>query len=445
MDSNLQAPDTKATKTHPQDVTETQAQQEPVAAATSTSSSASVASQHYLTKRGTRPRRFKSYLLTEKYEKPWLEDPRWARPTHINNAIMRAGVLAGLYCLIMDDQFDSINSDHWSYEIQTGGFGSGEFNWATDDPQNAFVDTEGLHIVPTLTTEATNITEGQLSHGYSLNLTAAGGDGTCTSTDVKMCSIRSNMTLGQILPPTRSARLTTKGKKSIKYGRVEVVAKMPKGDWLWPAIWMMPEDSVYGGWPASGEIDIAELRGNEREYPRGRDLVTSTLHWGPDDQHDGYMLTYDTFFFKRGDFTQDFFTYGLEWTKDYLFTYVKNRGERVFEIKFKNKEPFWEKGNMQGAAARNGTMFTDPWRKAGNSIAPFDQQFYLNLKVAVGAQNGYFYNGRFNKPWVDGTPLAASEFWRAKEQWLPTWGEGNDRGMTVKSVKMWQQCDEKWM
>lgn len=78
--------------------------------------------------------------------------------------------------------------------------------------------------------------------------------------------------------PVRSARLTTKGKKSIKYGRVEVTAKMPQGDWLWPAIWMMPEDDVYGPWPMSGEIDIAESKGNSPlNYTDGANSVSSTL------------------------------------------------------------------------------------------------------------------------------------------------------------------------
>lgn len=48
-------------------------------------------------------------------------------------------------------------------------------------------------------------------------------------------------------------------------------------------------------------------------------------------------------------------------------------------------------------------------------------------------------DGKYNKPWVDGSVSAAKDFWKAKDQWLPTWGEGNERGMTVKSVKMWQQ------
>ena len=116
------------------------------------------------------------------------------------------------------------------------GFGSGSFDWTTTDDKNAFVDEEGLHIIPTLTTEATSITEAEIFNGYTLNLTKAGGDGTCTGDSNKVCSIRSNSTMGTIIPPVRSARLNTKGKKGIKYGKVEVVAKFPEGDWLWPAI-----------------------------------------------------------------------------------------------------------------------------------------------------------------------------------------------------------------
>lgn len=110
----------------------------------------------------------------------------------------------------------------------------GSFDWTTDDPTNSYVSSSGLHIVPTLTVETTNITTQQIYNGYTLNLTA---DGTCTSPDVSQCVRYSNSTAGTIINPVRSARLTTAGKVSIKYGRVEVVAKMPKGDWLWPSIW----------------------------------------------------------------------------------------------------------------------------------------------------------------------------------------------------------------
>lgn len=119
---------------------------------------------------------------------------------------------------------------------------TGSFDWTTTDPLNSYVDAEGLHIVPTLTLETTHYTEAQMLNNTVLNLTA---DGTCTYSeqrvsnlaDWSVCEVRSNTTSGQILNPVRSARLTTKGKKMIKYGRVEVVAKLAKGDWLWPAIW----------------------------------------------------------------------------------------------------------------------------------------------------------------------------------------------------------------
>ena len=230
------------------------------------------------------------------------------------------------YCLVFEDAFGNINSDIWSFEIQRGGFGTGSFEWTTNDKKNAYVDAEGLHIVPTLTTESTDITLDQMYDGYVLNLTT---DGTCTSQDITMCSIRSNKTSGDIINPVRSARLVTRGKKNIKYGKVEVVAKLPQGDWLWPAIWMMPEpvnitgDGAYGPWPCSGEIDLMESRGNNGDdYPDGRDSVFSTLHWGPIPEQDAFSKTTGKHNLRRTDYSENFHTYGLEWRDDILFTYI---------------------------------------------------------------------------------------------------------------------------
>jgi hypothetical protein len=111
---------------------------------------------------------------------------------------------------------------------------TGSFDWTTDDPSNSYISDTGLHIVPTLTLDTTSITGDQLLDGYTLNLTS---DGSCSSNVPTDCVVTSNITDGTIINPVRSARLTTKGKKSITYGRVEVVAKLPAGDWLWPAIW----------------------------------------------------------------------------------------------------------------------------------------------------------------------------------------------------------------
>ena len=51
----------------------------------------------------------------------------------------------------------------------------------------------------------------------------------------------------------------------------------------------------------------------------------------------------------------------------------------------------------------------------------------------------FYRDGVDDKPWIDDATNAAWDFWSAADKWLPTWGEGNERGMTVKNVKMWQQ------
>ena len=235
------------------------------------------------------------------------------------------------YCLVLDDEFKTLDKSIWNHEIQRGGFGSGSFEWTTDSPKNSYVDTTGLHIVPTLTTESADLTRGQINDEHVLNLTTAG---TCTSVSgvESDCSIRSNITSGDIINPVQSARLNTRGKKTLTYGRVEVVAKLPKGNWLWPAIWMMPEPQGphgagrYGPWPASGEIDIMESRGNSgQDYPDGRDSVLSALHWGPLPEVDAFWKTAGKHNLRRTDYSNSFHTYGLEWNEKYLFTYVDTR------------------------------------------------------------------------------------------------------------------------
>ena len=59
-----------------------------------------------------------------------------------------------------------------------------------------------------------------------------------------------------------SAKITTTESFKFKCGRVEAKDKLLNGDWLWPAIWLLPRHNEYGNWPASGEIDIMESRGN---------------------------------------------------------------------------------------------------------------------------------------------------------------------------------------
>lgn len=410
---------------------------------------------------GAHPRakkhRFVSYRLREVYEQPWLGDKRlkaWKRNNYVVYGAMFIamgvigffgyyGTIRGVpkhdYCLVLDENFKSLDSATWNHEVQIDGFGTGTFDWTTDDTKNAFVDGEGLHIVPTLTTETTSITEAQILDGYALNLTQSGGDGTCTGSSISSCSIRSNATTGAIINPVRSARLNTKGKKSIKYGRVEVVAKLPKGDWIWPAIWMMPENSVYGQWPASGEIDIMEAKGNDHKYPYGRDYFNSALHWGPTSKTDAYLRTTGINRIRRTDFAEGYHTFGLEWSEKYLFTYRDSRLRQVFYTNFdQSYGTMWQRGYFS-QMTENNTLLTDPWSKTGRYNTPFDEDFYLVLNVAVGSRNGWFTNNVGGKPWIDADGGAMRQFWQASDEWLPTWGQGNDRGMTIKSVKMWQE------
>lgn len=227
----------------------------------------------------------------------------------------------------------------------------GSFDWTTDDPLNSYVDGAGLHIVPTMTLDSTDITPEQLQGlqgGYTLNLTSAG---TCTSSNDTACSVVSNATTHTIINPVRSARINTQGKHTITYGRIEVVAKMPKGDWLWPAIWMLPDEHLYGEWPLSGEIDILESRGNapaNYTYDGGaRQMSISTLHWGLDFKTDMFQLSTHKYTLRRKDFSEEFHTFGFEWTEDYIFIYIDNRLSQSLAFGFSSKlGTLWQRGKF---------------------------------------------------------------------------------------------------
>ncbi|KAH8690186.1 putative gram-negative bacteria binding protein [Talaromyces proteolyticus] len=401
-----------------------------------------------------RQRKFKSARLVGPYEKPWTEirDPRmmWDKIFFIALTIVGLGLGAYIiytgwasvenpdYCLIFEDDFQNgINKNDWNYEIQVGGFGVGSFDWATDDPTNAYTDESGLHIVPTLTTSATNITLAEMLNGYTLNLTS---QGICTSTGNNSCARISNITTQTMINPVRSARLTTKGKHNITYGKVEVTAKLPRGDWLWPAIWMLPESDIYGAWPLSGEIDIMESKGNEGQtYNGGRNEVGGTLHWAPNAMLDAFWRTNGVRYMTRGDYSDDFHTFGMEWSDSYIYTWVDSRLAQSLYVPFGKKYgSMYDRGNFASMSV-NGSIPLDPWSVTGRFNTPFDEAFYLIMNVAVGGTDGYFADGYGNKPWVDSSATAMEQFWNASSAWEPTWGAGNTRGMTVKNVKLYSR------
>lgn len=263
-------------------------------------------------------------------------------------------------------------------------------------------------------------------------------DGTCTSTSPAACIAATNTTAGNssVVPPARSGRINTSKGAVLKYGRVEVTAKLPAGDWLWPAIWLMPANDTYGAWPLSGEIDVAESRGNNYTYPAGgSNIVSSTLHWGPDQVNDGFWRTNVKRRALHTTYAAGFNTFGLEWSEKYIFTYINTRLLQVLYTNF--DEPLWQRGDFPPYYT-NGTRIQDPWTQTGHPNTPFDQPFYLILNLAVGGTNGWFGDGEAGKPWSDASPNAKRDFWSAKDQWLPTWTQPQ---MEVSRVVMMQQCD----
>lgn len=98
----------------------------------------------------------------------------------------------------------------------------------------------------------------------------------------------------------------------------------------------------------------------------------------------------------------------------------------------------WDRGRFGQKVVNHSALF-DPWSHTGRPNTPFDQDFFLILNVAVGGTNGFFPDGVGNKPWGNQSPTAPKEFWDAQKSWYPTWANGTERGLTVKSVKMWKQ------
>ncbi|KAF2719452.1 glycoside hydrolase family 16 protein [Polychaeton citri CBS 116435] len=377
-------------------------------------------------------------------ERPWMTQKKSAKERWVT-WIPIIGIVIGLavtgfliydglssvhnhvYCPVLDEDWSGgIDSKFWTKEVEVGGYGNGQFEETTNTDENAFVQDGMLHIKPTLQDakliETDNI----------MNLTK---DGTCTSDVWSNCVAVTNTTNGTIVNPVKSARLSTRLGANIKYGRVEVVAKLPAGDWLWPAIWMMPKDDTYGAWPASGEIDIMESRGNNYTYPQGgNNIISSTLHWGPDPANDAWWQNNNKRQALHTSYSSGFHTFGLEWNEKYIFTYVDSRLAQVLYLNF--NKPMWSRVDWP-VSNENGTRYVDPWSQTGDLATPFDQDFYLILNVAVGGTNGWFEDGVASKPWVDASATAKKDFWNARNSWLPTWEEKGE--MIVKSVKIWQQ------
>ncbi len=205
------------------------------------------------------------------------------------------------WTLVWSDEFNgsSLNTSNWTAEIGTGsgGWGNNELQYYTSRSQNLSVS--GGNLV---------ITAQRESYG-GMNYT--------------------------------SARIKTQGLKSFTYGRIEARIKLPSGQGLWPAFWMLGDNITSVGWPRCGEIDIME-RVNHNSY------VNGTVHW----DSNGYAQYGRT----SGslDFSQ-FHTYAIEWDSSYIRWFVDGVQFNEFYI-------------------QNGTGGTEEFQKS----------FFILLNLAVG-------------------------------------------------------------
>lgn len=213
------------------------------------------------------------------------------------------------YQLAWSDEFNgnSLDLSSWSFENGDGcpnicGWGNNELEYYTDRPQNLFFQDGKLVI------------EARKESYNGKNYT--------------------------------SSKILTRGKKVMKYGRIDVRAKLPRGRGIWPAIWMMPQSSVYGGWPKSGEIDIMEMLGHEPSK------VYGTVHYGPGPGSTQISRPYSL---SSSSFYDQFHVFSLEWSQDELKWYVDNQ---LF------------------STVKKADVGSNTW--------PFNEEFYLIINLAVG-------------------------------------------------------------
>ncbi len=178
--------------------------------------------------------------------------------------------------LVMQDEFDvngAPSNTIWGYEIGTGvnGWGNNELQYYTNRRENVVVQ-----------------------NGY-LIITA-----------------RKESFEGSAYT---SARLITKGKFEQTYGRFETRMRLPWGQGLWPAFWMLGADIDTNPWPGCGEIDIMEYRGQEPT------IVLGSVH-GPG--YSGGNAISKSYELKNDRFDTGFHVFGIEWGPNYVNFYVDN-------------------------------------------------------------------------------------------------------------------------
>ncbi|CAH1155649.1 unnamed protein product [Phaedon cochleariae] len=339
----------------------------------------------------------------------------------------------GVICsgsLIFEDDFEVFDFKKWQHVKTLGGGGNSQFQWYTNNRSNSYVENGILHIRPTFLAD-----ERGENYLYSATLDINGGSPADECTNSKWDGCIRTGTEEIILNPIKSACIRTVDSFAFKYGELEIRAKLPVGDWLWPAAWMMPRWNEYSSWPSSGEFDILEARGNrnltKKEAQIGIQQVGSALHFGPHPKLNRYKYTH---FLKNHDegWNADFHVYKIKWNQDKIEFLID-------DVTLGKVSPpdggFWELGALESTGLEN------PWKRQ-SKIAPFDQEFFLIINLAIGGTSyfsDYAENHPESKPWKNSEKRAAvTNFWKGRNQWLPTWNmKTDDTHFQIDHVRIW--------
>ena len=226
---------------------------------------------------------------------------------------------------IWRDEFDGTSLDRESWNVRSGG-------WGANNVQSCYRNRE----------ENVNVKDG------SLNLVGLYKPGEKCSGNSKSGDFTSGF-------------VETKGKKAWTYGYIEARIKMPNNKSTWPGFWMSPNNSTYGSWPRSGEIDIIETKGSNLNY------AAADAHWGISP---GYKKHAQGKKLPAGfKDTTEWHTYGVKWTEGKLEYYIDG-------VKFHTVSSFG-------------------WPNAANTTyGPFDKPFFLRLNLAIG---GDYIDGQGSK------------------------------------------------
>ncbi|KAJ7244296.1 hypothetical protein C8J57DRAFT_1083101, partial [Mycena rebaudengoi] len=255
-----------------------------------------------------------------------------------------------------------------------------------------------LYLLPTLTSDV--ILPPQILDGAVYNPAGAPPDlPPNTPAHLAACSGVSNATLGKILPPVMSAWVSTRRSASIKFGRVEIRAKLPTGDWLRPALWMLFVDDVYGGWPLSSKWLFRCVFFSLCRRVRRINYVRSSLNWGPTTFLNAASKTYGAWPWCCGRFDGRFHMYVLE----FMQMYVDSRLHHMMELK--SNKPFWDRGDFSNVVQNRTESIIpeNPWVN-GTKAAPFDQLVWFSLLGLSFLDNYYNYHVHIHPPIHPSTP-----------------------------------------